>query len=286
MDALADFAAAKCAVAIRNAAAHNALSHALIISGSGERSAAAHYAAAAMQCTAEQGKPCCSCVQCRKVLSGIHPDVIFVRDKDHAEISIDIIRETRKDAFIRPNEGNRKIYVFEDCSILNEKDQNTLLKIVEEGPPYAAFIFCVENVNFLLQTIRSRCVELKTEADSKSECDLTEPLAFCRTLLQGTAARTERLCAWEQLWPSKKRGELAACLEQTRVLLCDCLRASYGAILSPERQKVASALLDHLTKTQILGTINLLEKYRNICSYNIGTGLQLGGLAVELEEIL
>ncbi len=286
MDAFAAFADTKSAAAIRAAAARNALSHALIISGAGDRATAARYAAAAMQCTSDRNKPCCSCVQCRKVFGDIHPDVIFVRDNAHADISVEVIRDMRKDAFIRPNEGNRKIYIFEDCTVLNEKGQNTLLKIVEEGPPYAAFLFCTENPNILLQTVRSRCVELKTAACEAEEPDLTEPLAFCRTLLQNTAARTERLCAWEQLWPAKKRSELADCLEQTRILLSDALRSLYGAELAPERKKVAIALTSHLTKAQILGTIDLLQKYHDICSYNIGTGLQLGGLAVELEEIL
>lgn len=67
----------------------------------------------------------------------------------------------RADAFIRPNEGARKVYIFEDCTILTEKDQNVLLKLVEEGPAYAAFFFCAENPAVLLQTIRSRCVEVK-----------------------------------------------------------------------------------------------------------------------------
>ena len=48
-----------------------------------------------------------------------------------------------------------------DCTRLNEKDQNVLLKTVEEGPPYAAFLFCAENASVLLPTIRSRCVEVK-----------------------------------------------------------------------------------------------------------------------------
>ena len=121
---------------------------------------AARYAAAAMECTAES-KPCLACPACRKVMQDIHPDVTFVRDAEHKELSIDTVRAMRADAFIRPNEGARKVYIFEDCTILTEKDQNVLLKLVEEGPAYAAFFFCAENPAVLLQTIRSRCVEVK-----------------------------------------------------------------------------------------------------------------------------
>ena len=71
------------------------------------------------------------CEGCRKVLSGIHPDVITVRDDQHKNISVDVVRQIRSDAYIRPNEGERKVYIFPDCALLTDQDQNVLLKIVE-----------------------------------------------------------------------------------------------------------------------------------------------------------
>ena len=62
---------------IRAFARRGAMPHALILSGSGDRTGAARYAAAAMLCTA-QDKPCLQCPQCRKVLQNIHPDVLSV----------------------------------------------------------------------------------------------------------------------------------------------------------------------------------------------------------------
>ena len=155
-----DFASDPIARRIREAASRGTLSHALLFSGSGDLGAAAQYAAAAMECQSGQ-KPCGTCSACRKVFSGIHPDVITVRDEAHKNLSVDTIRQIRSDAYIRPNEGSRKVYIFPDCTILTEQDQNVLLKIVEEGPPYAAFLFCAENASVVLQTLRSRCVELK-----------------------------------------------------------------------------------------------------------------------------
>ena len=152
---LSAFAKTNTAARLRAAASRGALSHALILSGAGDRNAAAHYAAAALECTGTD-KPCLACAHCRKVLADIHPDVLTVRDDEHAELSVDVIRGVRTDAFIRPNEGACKVYIFPDCTRLNEKDQNVLLKTVEEGPPYAAFLFCAENASVLLPTIRSR----------------------------------------------------------------------------------------------------------------------------------
>lgn len=71
------------------------------------------------------------------MLADIHPDVITVQDEQHKNIAVDVVRAVRSDAHIRPNEGRRKVYLFPDCGVLTEQDQNVLLKVVEEGPPYA-----------------------------------------------------------------------------------------------------------------------------------------------------
>lgn len=116
------------AIRIREAATRGTLSHALLLTGSGDRMSAACFAAAALECTGEESRPCGVCPACRKVLAGIHPDVITVRDPDHKNIAVDVVRAIRADAYIRPNEGRRKVYVFPDCALLTEQDQNVLLK--------------------------------------------------------------------------------------------------------------------------------------------------------------
>ena len=68
---LSAFAKTNTAARLRAAASRGALSHALILSGAGDRNAAAHYAAAALECTGTD-KPCLVCAHCRKVLADIH----------------------------------------------------------------------------------------------------------------------------------------------------------------------------------------------------------------------
>lgn len=279
------FAQTNTAQRLREAAARGTLSHALIFSGPGERTAAARYAAAAMECTAGGERPCLACPDCRKVIRGIHPDVVFVRDEEHAEISVDVVRRARADAFIRPNEGARKIYIFEDCSLLTEKDQNVLLKTVEEGPAYAAFFFCAENAAALLQTIRSRCVEVKTAPVQQGErADLPQAVELARVIAAGSAAG--RAAFFVSLEREKiKRDALGALFEQTRLLFSAALLSLYGEAPAENEREIAALISKSLTKSQILGTIDLLRAYRSHCTYNVGTGAALGGFAVELEEL-
>lgn len=271
---------------IREVAGRGTLSHALLFSGSGDRIAAAQYAAAAMECQGGGQKPCGTCPACRKVFSGIHPDVITVRDEAHKNLSVDTVRQIRADAYIRPNEGARKVYIFPDCTILTEQDQNVLLKIVEEGPPYAAFLFCAENSSVVLQTLRSRCVELKLHPAVTVEKESSEAgVELCRLLAAGKRGTvTELMVRLEK--KRLDRDGLAAMLDQARTLLAAALLAQYGQ--SPEGPDAALVvqLGKRLTKQRIMGTIELLQTYRGACSYNVGASHVLGALAVELEEIL
>ena len=135
------------------------ISHFYLISGpagSGKHTLA-RLLSAAILCKSEK-KPCLSCSACRKVLSGAHPDLITVTDPDHKNVAVKIVRQVREDMFIRPNEADRKIYVFPQE--LGIEGQNVLLKILEEPPSYGVFLLLTDNPEKLLPTVRSRCTEL------------------------------------------------------------------------------------------------------------------------------
>lgn len=287
MDLIA-FSKTNAAARIRAAAGRGALSHALILSGTGDLFSAAHFSAAALECSAAD-KPCLACAHCRKVFSGIHPDVRVVRDAEHAEISVEVIRDVRTDAFVRPNEGACKVYLFPDCALLNEKDQNVLLKTVEEGPPYAAFLFCAENPSVLLPTIRSRCAEVKIPPpEAAEEAAPDERVREFLRLLADSRAPGRAAFLFRLETAKVTREELASLFARSRAVLVDALCAKCGAApdVPHDADALRAVLTSRLTKAQILGTIELLETYRNHCQYNVGVGPLLGGLAVDLEEIL
>ena len=273
-------------VRIREAAARCTLSLALLFSGAGDRMSAARFAAAAMECTADAGQPCGVCVACRKVLADIHPDVITVRDPDHKNIAVDVVRAVRTDAYIRPNEGRRKVYFFPDCALLTEQDQNVLLKVVEEGPPYAAFLFCAENSSQVLRTLRSRCVELKLHPAAETDEVFSEVgEALCRAIAKRKRGAVAEL-AVRQEKKRMTREDLAAVLEWSRAAFAAALLLLYGREPEENYREIAPFLAKNLTKTQIMSTIELLQMYHGECAYNVGPGHVLGALAAELEGIL
>lgn len=274
------------AIRIREAATRGTLSHALLFTGGADRQAVAQYAAAALECTAEGEKPCGVCPACRKVAEGIHPDVMTVRDDQHKNLSAETVRAVRSDAYIRPNEGRRKVYLFPDCALLTEQDQNILLKIVEEGPPYAAFLFCAENSAAVLQTLRSRCVELKLRPGQSQNTESSEQAeALCQAIRQ---RRRGAVSEWAVRTERKKlsREELESLLECSREVLAAALLSLYGQAPAGTQAELSAALAARLTKNQLIRTIEWLQKYHDECAYNVGVNHVLGALAVELEGIL
>ena len=108
--------------------------------------------------------PCYSCPTCRKIMAGGHQDVVEVIHKGTSEqIKIDVIRELIKEAYIKPAECDRKIFIIENAHQMNTASQNALLQIFEEPPKNVTFFLLTESRNLLLSTLKSRAVTLKTE---------------------------------------------------------------------------------------------------------------------------
>lgn len=141
------------------------VSHFYLISGpegSGKRTLA-RLLAAAILCRGED-KPCCRCAACRKVMEGLHPDFITVDDPEKKTVPVELIRKTRTDLYIQPNEAEHKIYLFPRAQDMGLPGQNALLKVLEEPPEYGVFILLTDNPEKLLPTVRSRCTELAMQA--------------------------------------------------------------------------------------------------------------------------
>lgn len=153
--------------------ARRGLSHAYILSGpagSGKRTLAALLSAALVCSGPAEQAPCLRCSGCRKAMGGIHPDV--VRAGAEGDINVAQIRALRADAYIRPNEAGRKVYLLERAHTMNPSAQNAMLKLLEEGPAYAAFLLLTDNAAALLPTVRSRCEHLPLSPVTRREAEL------------------------------------------------------------------------------------------------------------------
>ena len=155
-----------------NNALKNSLKHALnerfpqtvLLSGDDPAAlkALANVLAAGILCEGAGSHPCGSCLPCRKVEQGVHPDLMIV-DEGEAELKVDLARQIKAENAIIPNDGERRVTVIHHAQNLNPMAQNALLKELEEPPAYAFFILTAEQPDSLLQTVRSRCTKFALE---------------------------------------------------------------------------------------------------------------------------
>jgi len=136
---------------------------------------AAEMIAKAVVCGERYGsRPCNNCNHCDKTTRNIHPDITMIgKQEDKTIVSVDQIRELKKDVYIVPNESEQKAYIVNDADAMNINAQNAFLQILEEPPAHAVFILCTENPAALLPTVRSRCIELKQQPTSQSNINKT-----------------------------------------------------------------------------------------------------------------
>lgn len=246
------------------------LSHAYIICGSdeAERWRQAERMAAGYVCTGAGEKPCGVCSGCRKAAAGIHPDII--RAGLDAAINVAQVRALRSDAYIRPNEAPGKVYILDRARDMNPSAQNALLKVLEDGPAYAAFLLLTDNEASLLPTVRSRCEVLRLQPGKRrepSEPQLLEQAETLAGLLSGGAEL--ELCAFAVTLEKCERAQFAALLEQT----LECLR---DRLVRPENAEERRSLLKAAEQ---------LKTVRRACDFNTGIGHLAGWLAAGAREL-
>jgi len=148
----------------KKAIENNKISHAYILTGeegTGRKSIANAFSMALL-CEKGGKEPCMVCHSCKQVLSGNHPDLIYVKHEKPNSIGVDDIREQINDTImIRPYSSYYKIYIVDEAEKMTVQAQNALLKTIEEPPAYAVIILITTNQEAFLPTILSRCVQLK-----------------------------------------------------------------------------------------------------------------------------
>ncbi len=227
--------------------------------------------AAGILCRAPGKRPCGECPSCRKISHGTHPDVITVRRQPDSkgnlrkEITVDQIREVSMDAYILPNEADRKVYIIEEADRMNPNAQNAALKLLEEPPNGAVLLLCVMNPGALLPTVRSRC----TEESINGERDLFSEETRTRTEDYLRAAAT------------RKRSEMIAWCYQNEAVsgeefleFLQCAREQIADMLCGRRD---SAGLSDRELLELEKEIEICIRYRRA---NVSVKLLSGRLAV------
>ena len=245
------------------------LSHAYIIIGGPESDKVelAEYLAAALVCseTAQSERiPCGKCSHCRKAAKKIHPDLINIeRLPDKKELLVDQIREMAREAYVLPNEAGRKVFMINEAELLNTNAQNAMLKLLEEPPSYACFILLVTNPGSLFDTVRSRCVELNASVEISKQEYSELAYQIVRAMVDKDSLSLVSSC-----YKAEKLDKNAF------DLLLDEL---FAVCVNMAKSMVSYEKTDCCIKLA-----ELIEKLREMRSFNVGAGHCLGLLLSQL----
>ncbi len=132
-------------------------------------------------------KPCGVCSDCNKAQKNSHPDILEtdgIKGKSR-NFTVDAVREVRDNAFIVPNESDRKIYILKNAHNMNAQAQNAILKILEEPPSYVYFIIVATSKSAMLETVLSRVqvYSLLSDEGEVSEKEEAAVQSFVKALL-------------------------------------------------------------------------------------------------------
>ena len=250
------------------------LSHAYIISGpaSSGRHTLARLLAAGMLCTSRGEKPCGQCGPCLKVMKGIHPDLsVIIGPGEGKPITVDQVRALRSDAYIRPNEGERKVYILEGADQMNPSAQNAMLKLLEEGPVYAAFLLIAKNAGGLLQTVRSRCEELALTPAGEPET---------------AASDGERDGLIKKLASALERGGELELFEAAMALDSKGGREELSALLDDLAKELGARAVQGGDRRRLLRAVELVNRLREAARLNVNAGQLTGWLCAGMFEPL
>jgi DNA polymerase III subunit delta' len=186
---------------------------------------------------------CGSCPACRKIERRLHPDVVVVAPEEGASIRIEQVRDVVGQTAYRPFEGRSRVVVFDNADLMGDDAQNALLKTLEEPPGRNVFVLVTARPGVLLDTIRSRCCQMRFAPLSSNE--IAEALIGRHGFDEPTARATAALAGGNFVRAlTAGAGELAEARAVATAVLAEVSRGADTQL----RKALAQTLLEGASK--------------------------------------
>jgi len=107
-------------------------------------------------------EPCLACPTCQRLERLEHPDLFpILLEEGSKQIKIDQVRDLIHNLSLSPYQASHRFGLLCDFELANPSTQNALLKTLEEPPASVILILTAVSSSSLLETITSRCEEIK-----------------------------------------------------------------------------------------------------------------------------
>jgi DNA polymerase III delta' subunit len=112
--------------------------------------------AKAMNCLKKTSDACEECTHCKAINNGNFPDVMVISPVKDV-LKIDQMRLLKETAYLKPMSGKKRVFIVIEAEKMNDEASNSLLKILEEPPPFSHIILVTPNPYRIIPTLKSRC---------------------------------------------------------------------------------------------------------------------------------
>lgn len=147
----------------------------------------------------EKGYPCGQCRTCNLIEANGFTDLLFF-PKNAQSVATDDVNSLIEESYLKPIEGDKKIFLISHAETMTAPAQNKLLKTLEEPPKGVHIILGATSEHPLLSTIKSRVKKLEIPLFDKDALYLamkedfpdSEKLLCAIACGDGTVGKAER----------------------------------------------------------------------------------------------
>jgi len=254
--------------------------------------------AKALSCLKKSADACEECAHCRAINNGNFPDVMLISPAKDV-LKIDQMRLLKDTAYLKPMTGRKRIFIILEAEKMNDEASNSLLKVLEEPPPFSHIILVTPNPFRIIPTIKSRCQIFQFSPIPKEEIQKAlvakgfqpERAQILSLLVDGNLklalsleweeVQSQRKKAWHLFLALHKREKAADLLkqfsavravikeelEETLEILASFCRdviliqekAEAGFLLNPDFEQDLSEVAQSITSVQAMDSLSQID---------------------------
>ena len=106
----------------------------------------------------------------------LFPNIIYIRGEEFNSVKVEDIRNLKTKILQSTISNQDRFIIFDDIELFNQYSLNALLKIIEEPSEKNYFILINNKSKPLLETIKSRCLEIKSIFNEKKRFQIINEL--------------------------------------------------------------------------------------------------------------
>jgi DNA polymerase III delta' subunit len=210
--------------------------------------------AKALNCLKKSSDACEECVHCRAINNGNFPDVMVLSPAKDV-LKIDQMRLLKDTAYLKPMAGKKRVFVVADAEKMNDEASNSLLKILEEPPPFSHIILVTPNPYRIIPTIKSRCQIFQFSPISKEEI---------QKVLVGKGIQPERA----HVLSRQVDGNLKQALELDWEDVQSKRNDAWHLFLALLKKEKASPLMKQWSASRSVDRVELGETFKVLASFS------------------